>query len=91
MDAGWRFDRDEFWLCLRRNHRAVARGHEGTRRSGHERRGLSARDRQSGLVYAVLGLAPLVGTSVFGLGVGATAVVLMILPGAYLMHVAGKA
>jgi hypothetical protein len=43
-----------------------------------------------GWLLAVLGLAPLVGTSVFGLGVGATAIVLMIVPGAYLMHSAGK-
>jgi hypothetical protein len=43
-----------------------------------------------GWLLAVLALAPLVGTSVFGLGIGATAVVLMIVPGAYLMHMAGK-
>jgi hypothetical protein len=54
------------------------------------------RERWQGLVgwgwlLAVLGLAPLVGTSLFGLGIAATAVVLMILPGAYMMRSAGKA
>ena len=44
----------------------------------------------SGWLLAVLGLAPLVGTSAFGLGIAATAVVLMIVPGAYLMRTACK-
>jgi hypothetical protein len=42
-------------------------------------------------LLAVLGLAPFVGTSEFGLGIAATAVVLMIVPGAHLMRLAGKA
>jgi hypothetical protein len=44
-----------------------------------------------GWLGAVLALAPLVGTSAFGLGIAATAVVLMIVPGAHMMRVAGKA
>jgi hypothetical protein len=44
-----------------------------------------------GWLVAVLGLAPLVGTGAFGLGIAATAVVLMIVPGAYMMRTAGKA
>jgi hypothetical protein len=44
-----------------------------------------------GWLLAVVGLAPLVGTSVFGLGIAATAVVLMIVPGARMMRAAGKA
>ena len=44
-----------------------------------------------GWLLAVLGLAPLVGTSVFGLGIAATAVVLMIVPGACMMRAARKA
>jgi hypothetical protein len=43
-----------------------------------------------GWLVAVLGLAPLVGTSVFGLGIAATAVVLLIVPGVNLMRVAGR-
>jgi hypothetical protein len=43
-----------------------------------------------GWLLAVLGLAPLVGTSVFGLGIAATAVVLMIAPGACMMRAARK-
>ena len=43
-----------------------------------------------GWLLAVIGLAPLVGTSVFGLGLAATAVVLMIVPGAYMMRAARK-
>jgi hypothetical protein len=53
------------------------------------------RERWQGLVgwgwlVAVVGLAPLVGTSVFGLGIAATAVVLMIVPGVHMMRAAGK-
>jgi hypothetical protein len=44
-----------------------------------------------GWLLAVIGLAPLVGTSVFGLGVAATAIVLMIFPGVYMMRAARKA
>jgi hypothetical protein len=44
-----------------------------------------------GWLAAVLALAPFVGTSAFGLGIAATAVVLMIVPGAHMMRVAGKA
>jgi hypothetical protein len=44
-----------------------------------------------GWLLAVLGLAPLVGTSVFGLGIAAAAVVLMIVPGACMMRAARQA
>jgi hypothetical protein len=44
-----------------------------------------------GWLVAVLGLAPLVGTSAFGLGIAATAVALMIVPGAYMMRAARSA
>ena len=44
-----------------------------------------------GWLVAVLGLAPLVGTSAFNLGIAVTALALMIVPGAYMMHVASKA
>ena len=44
-----------------------------------------------GWLLAVLGLAPLVGTSAFGLGIAATAVVLMIVPGTCMMRAARKA
>jgi hypothetical protein len=44
-----------------------------------------------GWLLAVLGLAPLVGTSQFGVGIAATAVVLMIIPGAYLVRAARRA
>jgi hypothetical protein len=43
-----------------------------------------------GWLVAVLALAPLVGTSAFNLGIAVTALVLMIVPGAYMMHVASK-
>jgi hypothetical protein len=43
-----------------------------------------------GWLLAVLGLAPLVGTSLFGLGIAATAVALMIAPGACMMRAARK-
>ncbi len=43
-----------------------------------------------GWLVAVIGLAPLVGTSAVGLGIAATAVVLMIVPGACLMRAARK-
>lgn len=44
----------------------------------------------SGWLLAVIGLAPLVGTSAFNLGIAATAVVLMIVPGTWMLR-AGKA
>jgi len=44
-----------------------------------------------GWLLAVIALAPLVGTSVFGLGIAGTAVVLMIVPGACMMRAARKA
>jgi hypothetical protein len=44
-----------------------------------------------GWLAAVLGLAPLVGTSLFNLGIAVTAVVLMIVPGAYMLRIARKA
>ena len=44
-----------------------------------------------GWLLAVLALAPFVGTSAFGLGIAATAVVLMIVPGVCMMRAARKA
>lgn len=44
-----------------------------------------------GWLLAVIGLAPFVGTSAFGLGIAATAVVLMIVPGVYMMRAGRKA
>jgi hypothetical protein len=44
-----------------------------------------------GWLLAVLALAPLVGTEAFGPGVGVAAIVLMIIPGVYMMRVARKA
>lgn len=44
-----------------------------------------------GWLLAVLGLAPLVGTSAFGPGIAAAAVALMVVPGVYLMRLASKA
>jgi hypothetical protein len=44
-----------------------------------------------GWLLAVIGLSPLVGTSAFGLGIAATAVLLMIVPGARMMRAARKA
>jgi hypothetical protein len=43
-----------------------------------------------GWLIAVLALAPLVGTSAFGAGIAATALVLMIVPGVHMMRAAGK-
>lgn len=43
-----------------------------------------------GWLLAVLGLAPLVGTSFIEFGIAVTAVVLMIVPGAYMMRLAGN-